>query len=164
MISEAKKKAQYRYDKNNTSQVMLKLNNSTDADILMKLQNEENKQGYIKDLIRNDLKASSEVLSLDSIKCLVIPVAKKYDLDKISIFGSYARGEANAESDIDIVIDGGNYKGLFEFYGVKESFERALDKTVDLITRSSLDQKKSIADQSFKNNVLNEEVVIYGKS
>lgn len=47
---------QNRYDKENTKQVILKLNVKTDADILEKLQQVENKQGYIKELIRKDLK------------------------------------------------------------------------------------------------------------
>lgn len=52
-----KYKPQEKYDKANTSRVQLKLNNRTDADILERLNKEENKQGYIKRLIRNDMKA-----------------------------------------------------------------------------------------------------------
>ena len=55
MISEAKLKAQYKYDKANTQQVMLKLNKSSDADILMKLKSIDNRQGYIKELVRKDM-------------------------------------------------------------------------------------------------------------
>ncbi len=47
---------QARYDRENTTRVVLKLNNKTDADILEKLQQVDNKQGYIKELIRKDLK------------------------------------------------------------------------------------------------------------
>ena len=49
---------QERYDKKNTKPVHLKLNKSTDADILRKLEAEPNVQGYIKKLIREDLKRS----------------------------------------------------------------------------------------------------------
>lgn len=48
--------AQQRYDRENTVQVKMKLNKKTDKDILKKLQEVSNKQGYIKFLIRNDLK------------------------------------------------------------------------------------------------------------
>ena len=51
-----KETAKERYDKANTVQVKLKLNKKTDADILDKLQSVDNKQGYIKELIRADLK------------------------------------------------------------------------------------------------------------
>lgn len=47
-------KRQARYDATHTMQVKLKLNLETDADIIEVLQKVENKQGYIKDLIRND--------------------------------------------------------------------------------------------------------------
>ena len=52
----SKYKAQEIYDKANTVQVRLKLNIKTDADILKKLEQVGNKQGYIKALIRADIK------------------------------------------------------------------------------------------------------------
>lgn len=55
MTTEAQKRAQAKYDKTNTTQIILKLNKKTDADILEKLQSVGNRQGYIKDLIRKDL-------------------------------------------------------------------------------------------------------------
>ena len=54
-VTEAQKKAQARYDEKATTQVKLKLNLTTDADILAKLDSVDNKQGYIKALIRDDL-------------------------------------------------------------------------------------------------------------
>jgi hypothetical protein len=44
-----------KYDENNTTRVQLKLNNKTDADILAYLDSVENKQGTIKQLIRNEI-------------------------------------------------------------------------------------------------------------
>lgn len=46
---------QARYDSSNTTQIVLKLNRKTDADILDKLGTVGNRQGYIKALIRADL-------------------------------------------------------------------------------------------------------------
>lgn len=51
-----KYEAQERYDKENTVNVKLKLNKKTDADIIRKLEEVGNKQGYIKQLIREDAK------------------------------------------------------------------------------------------------------------
>ena len=45
-----------KYDKNNTTGVYLKLNKKTDEDILEHLAKQENKQGYIKELIRKDIR------------------------------------------------------------------------------------------------------------
>lgn len=47
---------QQRYDAANTTQLKIKLNNTTDADILAALEKQSNKQGYIKALIRADTK------------------------------------------------------------------------------------------------------------
>lgn len=51
-----KYEAQERYSRENTIQVKLKLNKKTDADIIEKLNSVDNKQGYIKRLIREDAK------------------------------------------------------------------------------------------------------------
>lgn len=55
MTTEAQKTASYKYDKHNTKRISLKLNLSTDSDILAKLESEKNVQGYIKKLIRSDI-------------------------------------------------------------------------------------------------------------
>lgn len=55
MTTEAKKRANAKYDAANTKQVALKLNIKTDADILAHLARTENVQGYIKRLIRSDM-------------------------------------------------------------------------------------------------------------
>lgn len=50
--------SQQKYDKANTTQIRMKLNLKTDADILAKLESVGNKQGYIKALIRADIDAN----------------------------------------------------------------------------------------------------------
>ena len=52
--------SQQKYDKKNTKQFMMKLNLKYDADIIDKLESVKNRQGYIKDLIRNDIAAHEE--------------------------------------------------------------------------------------------------------
>lgn len=59
MTSEAQKRAQRNYDINNRDKfkvINLKLNRETDADVLEKLASVDNMQGYIKSLIRKDIK------------------------------------------------------------------------------------------------------------
>lgn len=51
-----KYEAQERYDKENTIRITIKLNKKTEADIIEKLNSVDNKQGYIKRLIREDAK------------------------------------------------------------------------------------------------------------
>lgn len=57
--TEAQKKAQARYDAQNTKRLSLKLNKNTDADILAWLEAERNVQGYIKSLIRKDIEMAT---------------------------------------------------------------------------------------------------------
>ena len=59
-MEENNKQSQYsmKYDQKNTQRIYLKFNLKTDADILEKLDSVENKQGYIKDLIRKDIENS----------------------------------------------------------------------------------------------------------
>ena len=56
MVTEAKIKANNASNKRNTTTVLLRLNYNTDADILEKLDQVDSKMGYIKTLIREDLK------------------------------------------------------------------------------------------------------------
>lgn len=55
MASDAQLRAQDKYDSKMTKQFKMKLNVKTDADILAKLDSVDNKQGYIKELIRRDI-------------------------------------------------------------------------------------------------------------
>lgn len=56
MASEAKLKANEKYLKANTKIVSLRLNYNTDKDIINKLDEVDSKMGYIKELIRKDLR------------------------------------------------------------------------------------------------------------
>lgn len=60
MATEAQKRATARYDSAHTRQIKLKLNTGTDADIIERLDEVESKQGYIKGLIRADIKKGQE--------------------------------------------------------------------------------------------------------
>lgn len=59
-MSEALNRARNKYDAINAVHFHLKLNKNTDADILDKLNRVASKQGYIKELIRRDLKQAAE--------------------------------------------------------------------------------------------------------
>ena len=56
MVRESKLRANAKYDKQNTTGLYLKLNKNTDIDIIERLSAQENKQGYIKELIRENIK------------------------------------------------------------------------------------------------------------
>lgn len=62
MDNEKRKQSKAEWDKNNTTQIKLKLNNNTDADILERLESVESKQTYFKGLIRADIKLEDEIV------------------------------------------------------------------------------------------------------
>ena len=47
------------------------------------------------------------MLTIDEIKAVVTPICERYGVDKVTLFGSYARGEADDQSDVDLMVDGG---------------------------------------------------------
>lgn len=55
MRSEAQRKAIVKYDKNNIKRIVLKLNVKTDVDIIQYLNTKNNVNGYLKELVRNDI-------------------------------------------------------------------------------------------------------------
>lgn len=60
-------------------------------------------------------------------------VANEYKILKIGLFGSISRGEANDESDVDIVICVSE-PDFFMLAGIKNDLEDRLEKTVDIVT------------------------------
>ena len=63
---------------------------------------------------------------------------KQYSVSKIGIFGSFARGEDQSESDLDILVDFSAPVDLFSFIELKEYLEIRLEREVDLVTRNAL--------------------------
>lgn len=60
MSTDAQKRASLKYNVNNTTRVYVQLNNKTDADVIAKLNTVESKNGYIKELIRRDIRHESK--------------------------------------------------------------------------------------------------------
>ena len=50
--------------------------------------------------------------TIDEIKNIVTPIAEKYQIAQVYLFGSFARGDFDEQSDIDIRIEKGNLKGM----------------------------------------------------
>ena len=96
-----------------------------------------------------------KVYTINEIQSIVAPIAAAHNVDRIYLFGSYARGEATPNSDIDLRVDKGRLKGLFALGALYADLEDHLGKKLDLLTTGSLDQK-------FLQHIANEEVLIYG--
>lgn len=82
------------------------------------------------------------VYTVEELKRRVMPVAKKYNLQAVYLFGSYARNEATEQSDVDLLIDrtGSTIRGMFEMGGLYEDLCASIRKDVDLVTTQTLEQ------------------------
>lgn len=82
------------------------------------------------------------IYTIQELSDLIIPIAKKYHLAAVYVFGSYARNEATAESDVDLLIDreDSTVSSLFDMGGLYNDCVTALNKEVDIITVQTLEQ------------------------
>ena len=67
-----------------------------------------------------------------------IPILKRYGVTKAAVFGSYARGEAKKNSDIDILVDIKKNISLLDFSQLKQELQENLKRQVDLIEYSQI--------------------------
>ena len=102
---------------------------------------------------------TNKIYTKNEIREIIIPIAKRRKIDKVFLFGSYARNEAAEKSDLDFCIDAPSVKSLFTISGIRMDLCQAFGKDVDLITESSLRHNK---DLSFANTVEEERELIYG--
>ena len=71
----------------------------------------------------------------------IIDITSKFNPKMIGIFGSYARGEHNQNSDLDILIDFEQELNLLEIIGLEQELTEKLGIQVDLITLKSLNPR-----------------------
>ena len=63
---------------------------------------------------------------------------QKYNVESLSLFGSMARNEANADSDIDILVEYKIKPGLFGYLNFKNDLEQLCNSPIDLVTIDAL--------------------------
>jgi len=96
-----------------------------------------------------------KVYTIDEIKERFEEVAKKYEIDEAYLFGSYARGDATPESDVDFYIKADNVKG-WDWGGIWVDTEKAMYKKIDIVSSSAKLEKK------FEEEMMKELIKIYG--
>ncbi len=102
------------------------------------------------------------VYNIKEITDKVKIIADNYPISRICLFGSYARGEAVEESDVDLIVDAEQLKGL-KFFGFYEELKNAFDKKIDLLTESQINSNRN--DTRYKKLIEELETdrkVIYG--
>ncbi|MBR3767855.1 MAG: nucleotidyltransferase domain-containing protein [Clostridia bacterium] len=97
---------------------------------------------------------SDKIYTIDEIREIVAPIAEQYGIQRVYLFGSYARGEATGTSDLDLRVDRGKAKDYFTLGEMYCDLEDSFDKSLDLLTTGSLDQE-------FLSRIASEEIMIY---
>ena len=76
--------------------------------------------------------------TIDDIIDTIKPIALRYELSTVWIFGSYLKQTQNLDSDIDLIVKTEDVSDGFKLIEVKYAFEEALARKVDLITTNSI--------------------------
>ena len=80
--------------------------------------------------------------SLDEIKEIIEKhkeeLKEKYGVKEIGIFGSFVRGEAKEDSDVDILVEFEKPIGFFKFLELEEYLSNLIGKKVDLVSKKAL--------------------------
>ena len=84
--------------------------------------------------------ALSMVYTVEQIKHITAPIAQAYGVKSLSLFGSYARGEATENSDIDLLVECGAIRSAFQMGGLYADLSEGLGKTLDLVTTNHRDK------------------------
>ena len=84
----------------------------------------------------------------------IIKILQSYQVKKVALFGSYARGDNNEKSDIDILIEPANGTTLFDMAGMQIDLQKSLKKSVDIVTYRSI-------NPMLKDSILKDERIIY---
>ena len=100
---------------------------------------------------------SDKIYTLDEIKAIAAPIARQYGVSAMYLFGSYARGEATAKSDLDFRIEKGRLRSLLQLSGMQLDLEKGFQKKLDLLTTQMLSPR-------FLSDIRSEEVLIYAQS
>ncbi len=95
------------------------------------------------------------MLTIKSIKEIVSPICKQYNIDRLFLFGSYARNDAKEGSDVDLRVDRGKLTG-FAYGGFYGDIQRALGVPTDILTTEQL-------KHDFLQSIKKDEVLLYEK-
>lgn len=91
--------------------------------------------------------------SLKRIEKIIIPILRRNAVSRAGIFGSFARGDSTAKSDLDLLVAFRGKKSLLDLIHLRVELEEALKKKVDVLTYKSLHHR-------LKERILNEEMKI----
>ena len=94
-----------------------------------------------------------EKYTVDNIKALVKPLLTKYSAKGAILFGSYARGEATEESDIDIMVLGGKDFDPTDVFCIADELYDISGKNVDVYEEREIDKSSDFYKNILKDGI-----------
>lgn len=98
---------------------------------------------------------TGRILSFSDIQRIVKPLAEKYHISEVYIFGSYARNEATSVSDIDFLVFGGKDFKLTSIFAFAEELRMLIHKEIDVFEISEVNR-----DSEFYTTIMKERVKV----
>ena len=95
----------------------------------------------------------NSIIAFDDIKSIVKPLAEKYHIDEVYIFGSYARNEATPSSDIDFLVFGGKDFKLTSIFAFAEELRITIQKEIDVFEINEVNYNSSFYETIMKEKV-----------
>ena len=93
------------------------------------------------------------ILTLSDIKKTVKPLAEKYHISEVYIFGSYARNEATSASDIDFLVFGGKDFKPTSVFAFAEELRMLINKKIDVFEINEVNLNSSFYDTIMKERI-----------
>lgn len=94
------------------------------------------------------------VLSIEAISDIVAPLARKYKADEVYLFGSYARGEADKDSDLDFLVFGGDNFKPTDIFAFGEDLREIFNKKVDMFEIREINKGTKFYDNIMRDKVM----------
>lgn len=91
--------------------------------------------------------------TVSEIRNVARPILMRHGVTRAAVFGSYARGDMNADSDVDMLVEINKDISLLDFIHIKNDIEDALGQRVDLVEYGAL-------KPLFMESILQEQVTI----
>jgi predicted nucleotidyltransferase len=99
------------------------------------------------------------MLSIEEIRSYIIPVIKKYPVKKVILFGSYARGDANESSDVDLIVESGGKMRNSRIFTLGGDLLAVLPVRVDVYDILEINESSPIY-----NSIREDGIIIYETS
>ena len=90
---------------------------------------------------------------IEELKTRIVRTLKHHDVARAAIFGSFARGDAEENSDLDLLVEFIGEKSLLDLVGLKLELEDSLGRSVDVLTYNAL-------HPAIRDRILSEQVMV----